>query len=137
SNVSAPMPAQFRFVVKPAQAGALKFAPHSTGNRFTEGRFTDTGRPNQAENWRPRLRIELEHGEMLEDALLDFFQAIVVFVEDLAHALKLDGIGRTFAPGQFQDQFEVGARNLKVRSGGRHAFQTGQLALRLGTDFVG
>ena len=53
--------------------------------------------------------LQLAHGEVLEDALLDLLEVVVVLVEDLARVLEVEVVLGRDAPGQVDDPVEVGA----------------------------
>ena len=53
-----------------------------------EARLADAGRPDEAEHRALELLRERLHGEVLEDALLDLLEAVVVLVEDLLGLLR-------------------------------------------------
>src|SRR5207244_11014051 len=81
-------------VVRPALASKLslianaaKRQPHETAaggasDRLRQRRLADARRSDEAENRSFRSLHQLTDSEELENALFDFFQAVVVLVED-------------------------------------------------------
>src|SRR5690349_19111043 len=110
ADVSAAMPANFRFVVHAAQGNAHELASQGTRDGLAERGFSHAWRPNEAEDGSLHARLQLLHCQVVEDALLDFLQVIVIFVEDFARFGNVDlfAAGR-FAPGQGGHPFEVRA----------------------------
>ncbi len=131
------MAAQLGLVVQAAQTGALELAPQRPRDRLAERSLADARWADEAQDRRICFRIELEHGQVLQDALLHIFQVVVVLIQDLAGQRDIDdGLG-AFAPGQFQDQLEIAARQLVIGRHGRQLFQPAQLTLGFLADMLG
>ena len=60
---------------------------------------------------------------MLDDALFDFFQAIVVFVQHRLGVEEIKIVGGSFFPWQVQHQVDIGGLLTVVRTLGVHTFQ--------------
>ena len=130
------MTADLGFVVHPAQRDAHELAPQRLGDALAERGLAHAGRPDEAQDGRLALRVELAHREELEDALLDLVQTEVVLVED---ATRLGEIDLRFArelPGQLDQPVEVAARHRVL--GGRlgHALQALQFLARMLLHFL-
>ena len=82
------MAAQFGLVVQPAQAHALEFAAQRAGDRLAQRRLAHARRADEAEDRRLGLRVQLEHGQVFEDALLDVREVEVVLVENLPGVVR-------------------------------------------------
>src|SRR5215211_2449615 len=54
---------------------------------------------------------QLAHRQVLEDAVLDLFQIVVVFVEDLSRPGDVDLTATQLVPGQLRNPVEIGADN--------------------------
>ena len=102
------MAAQFGFVVHAAQAQALELAAQRARDRLAERGLADARRADEAEDRRFGLRVELEHAEVFEDALLDLLQIEVVFVEHLPGAREVELVLGGLVPGQLEDEVEIG-----------------------------
>ena len=79
----------------------------------------------------------MQHGQVVEDAVLDLLQVVVVLVEDLGRAPHVHLGGRGNAPRQAGHPLEVGARDAVLRRHGGDARQALQLLQRLGLDLFG
>ena len=64
-----------------------------------------------------RLAIlaQLAHRQVLEDAVLDLLQVVVVFVEDLPRPGDVDLAAAQLVPGQLRDPVEIGADDAVLR----------------------
>ena len=78
ADVSAAMAANLRLIAHAAQRHADKLAAGGLGDRHAERGLAHARRSDEAENRALRILHQLAHGEKLEDALLDLFEAVVV-----------------------------------------------------------
>ena len=105
------MTTDFRFVTHAAQSHAHVLAAGGLGNGLTQRGLAHARRAYQAEDGRLDLVHALLHSKIFKNAVLDLFQAKVVFVE---HFL---GIGQIMldlgllAPGQTGQHFDVVAHH--------------------------
>ena len=90
-DVGAAMATDLGLVAHAAQGHPGKLAPQGASDRFTERRLADSGRPHEGEDGaraalgrggQATVDAELAHGEILDDAVLDVVQAVVVGIED-------------------------------------------------------
>ena len=88
-------------------------------------------RAHEAEERALHLVLELAHGEVLDDALLDLLQAVVVLVEDLLGLLEVQVVLGGLAPGQGDHPVQPVAERRRLRGVGVHALQLLELALHL------
>ena len=84
---SAPMyvrrwPADLGLVVDAAQAHAHELAAHGPRDALAQRGLAHAGRADEGQDGAADRVRERAHGEVLEDALLDLLQAVVVLVED-------------------------------------------------------
>ena len=107
ANVCATMSADFRLVVNAAQTHSNKFAAQSSGDGFSERGFTDARRADKAENWALRVFLQLAYGEVLDNALLDFLEPVMIFVEDLLGLFQIEIVFRRFRPRQRNHPVEI------------------------------
>src|SRR5206468_3301415 len=70
------------FIAHAAERDTDEFAAHGSRDRPTEGSFSYTWRSHEAQDRRFTLRPQLENGQVFEDSLLNFFQIIVIAIED-------------------------------------------------------
>jgi hypothetical protein len=86
------MAADLGFIVHAAQRGAHELAPERPGDRLAKRGLADPGRSDEAQNRPVTGRVELAHGEELDDALLDLVEAEVIGVEDASRFGDFDAI---------------------------------------------
>ena len=77
------MAANLGLVAHAAERHAHELASGRLGDRLAERGLADAGRADQAEDRSGQLVGALLHREVLDDALLDLLQAVVIGVEDL------------------------------------------------------
>src|SRR6185369_6153650 len=78
ADVGAAMAADLGFVVQAAQAEPLELAVGRARDRAAERRLADPGWADETEDRAARVRLELAHGECLDDAGLDLLEPVVV-----------------------------------------------------------
>jgi hypothetical protein len=88
------------------------------------------GGPEQAEDRTLLVLLELADREVLEDALFDLLEAVVVLVEDLAHRGDVEVVGGRLGPGDVEDPVEVGADDGVFGGADLHRAEALELLLR-------
>ena len=83
------MAAQLRLVMHTAQGHALELASRCARDALAKRGLAHAGRTDKAQDRALARWIELAHGKILEDALLDLFKAVMVRVEDLTRGTLL------------------------------------------------
>ena len=83
ADVRAAVAADLGLVAHAAERQAHELAAGRARDRLAERGLADAGRPDEAEDRALELLDERLHGEVLEDALLDLLEAVVILVEDL------------------------------------------------------
>ena len=132
ADVRAPVAADLGLVAHAAQRQPHELAPRRVRDRARQRGLADAGRPDQAQDRPLELLHQRLHGEVLEDALLDLLEAVVVLVED---PLGLDDVQLLLgllAPGQRQHPVDVVAHHRRLGRHRRHHAQLLQLLLDLG-----
>ena len=84
ADVGAPVAADLRLVVDAAQAHAHELAAHGPRDALAERRLAHAWRSDEGQDGAADLVRQGAHREVLEDALLDLLEAVVVLVEDRA-----------------------------------------------------
>ena len=84
ADVGAAVAADLGLVANAADRDALELASQRPGDRAAEARLADPGRADEAEDRPRRVGLQLAHRQVLEDALLDLLEVVVVGVEHLA-----------------------------------------------------
>ena len=93
------------------------------------------GRADEAQDRAAALGIELAHGEVLEDALLDLLEAVVIGVEDPARPRDVDVLRVELRPRQRDQRVEVSAHHRVLAARLGHALEALQLLARVLLDF--
>ena len=128
------MAADLRLVVHAPQADPRELAAHGAGDRLAERGLADAGRPDEAQDRRLAFGRQLAHRQILDDALLDLLQAVVIRIEDAACLGDVDVLRLGRRPGQLDQRVEVGADHAVFgrRLGRTH--QAAQFLARRGLD---
>ena len=137
ADVGAAVAADLGLVAHAADADALELAAQRAGDRLAQRRLADAGRPDEAEDRAARVRLELAHGEELEDAVLDLLDVVVVGVEHLARVVEVEVVLGADAPRQRRDPLQVGADDAVLGGLGGQLLQAVQLAVDLLADVLG
>ena len=83
ADVRAAMAANLGLVAHAAERQAHELAAGRARDAAREARLADAGRPDEAQDRALQLLRQRLHREVLEDALFDLLQAVVILVEDL------------------------------------------------------
>ncbi len=83
------------------------------------------------------LRIQLQHCQLLQDAVLDLGQVVVVLIEHRTCVGQVEVVVGRGLPGQLQHQLQIRARHLVIGGRGRQTLQPPQLALGFLAHVVG
>ena len=125
------MAADLGLVAHAAERHADELAVGRVRDRLAERGLADARRPDQAQDRRLHAVDAALHGEVLEDALLDLLEPVVVGVE---HLLGRRDVLRDLAlllPRQVDERLEVVAHDGRLGRHRRHQAQLLQLVLRL------
>ena len=125
------MAADFGFVVHAAQGNANELAAQGAGDGLAQRGLAHSRRSDETEDGPLQVALQLEDGQVFEHALLDFFQVVVVFIQDLLGALDVHLLRARLRPRQGRQPFQVGAGDGVLSGGNGNASQALQLALSL------
>ena len=128
ADVGAAVAADLRLVAHAAQADAVELAAHGGGDGLAEAGLAHARRAHEAEDRPLDVRLHLADGQVLEDALLDLLEVVVVVVQDLLGLDEVDLGLRPLAPGQRHQPVQVGAGHGVLGGGGGHLGEAVQLA---------
>jgi hypothetical protein len=78
--------------------------PKCFGHALAQAGLADTGGAEQANDRRFHVAFQLQHGEVLDQALLHFFQAEMIAVEDFLRGFQVEFVFGEFAPRKLQQQ---------------------------------
>src|SRR5215469_10757405 len=73
---------------------------------------------------------------MLDNAFLDFFDSIMVFIQHLTDTSEFQTVFRRLFPGQLKDQLEIAANNLMIGRSRRNLCQAVHFAFSLFPNMV-
>ena len=125
------MAADLGLVVHAAQADPHELAPQRLGDALAQRGLARARRAGEAEDRALHVLLELAHGQVLEDPLLDLLEVVMVGVEDLARPAQVEPVAAGLAPGKDRQPVEIGADDRVLGRAGVHAGQPLELALRL------
>ena len=137
ADIGPPVAADLGLVAHAAERHAHELAAGRLGDRFAERGLADAGRTDQAQDRPGQLVGALLHGEILDDALLDLLEAIVVGIEDLLGEREVLLDLRLLVPRDREQPVEIVAHDGGFRRHRRHLPQLLELVLRLLARFLG
>ena len=126
SDVGAPMAADLRLVANAPQGHAHELAIRGARDTLSEGRLADAGRSHQAQDRAAKIFHALLHGQVLDDALFDLFQTIVIGLEHLLGGRDVQVHLAALLPRRLDQPIDVVAHHGGFRRHGRHQFQFGE-----------
>ena len=129
ADIRAAMPADLGLVVHAADREPHELASHRARDRLAERRLADARRTDEAEDRAGQLLLELADREILDDAILDLVEIVVIFVENRARRFDVDVIGGLGVPRQRHEPIEVRANDAVLRARLRHFRETVELAI--------
>ena len=86
ANVGTTVTTNLAFVAHTTKRDTNKLTTRGFSHRFTKRCLTNTGRTNQTHDRAFHLSRALLHSQILNDAFFDFFQTIVIIVQDFLRA---------------------------------------------------
>ena len=136
ADIGPAMAADLGLVTHAAQRHAHEVAAGRLGDRLAERGLADARRADQAQDRALHLVDALLDREVLEDALLDLLEAVMVGVENVLGVLQvLDDLGR-LAPRNRQQPVEVVAHHRRLGRHRAHGAKLLQLAIGLLARFL-
>ncbi len=125
------MTADLRFVTHATQGHAHELAVGGTGQGLAEGGLAHTGRADQAEHRAFQLAYPLLDRQILDNALLDLIQPVVVAVQHLLGVIQVMPHLGGLLPGYIGQPFDIGAHHGRFGGHRRHHLELVQLGLGL------
>src|SRR5450631_1211413 len=111
TDVGPAVTADLRLVAHAAERDADEFAPQRARDRSSQRGLADAGRADQTEDGPLLVALELADREILEDALFDLLEVVVVGVEDVARRLDVELVLGRDRPGELHQPLEVRPRD--------------------------
>ena len=108
ADVRSPVAADLGLVADATQRDPRELPVHGARDRAAQRRLARSRRANEAQDRALQVLLQLQHGDELEDPLLDLLEAVVVLVEDLAGRGYVEGVLGLRRPRQIRDPLEIG-----------------------------
>src|SRR5439155_10503874 len=137
ADVGAPVSADLGLVPNAPDRDADKLPSERARDRLAEGGLPDARRPDEAEDRARRVLLQLRDGEVLDDALLDLLEVVVVLVENRAGMPEVQVVLGRRPPREREDPLEVGPDHPVLGRGRRELCQAVELPASLLVGFVG
>ena len=131
------MAADLRFVAHAAERDAHELAVHRPRDRLAERRLADARRADEAEDRPLHVPLQLPDREVLDDALLDLVEIVVVLVEHAARLDRIEPVLGRLVPRHVEHPVQVGADHLVLGRRRRHPLEPIDLAVRDRGDVLG
>src|SRR5690606_12923804 len=131
ADIRAAVAADLGLVVHAPEARAAELQADRFRDALSERRLADARRADEAQNGAAAFRVQLAHGEILEDAALDLLEPVVVLVEDLARLRDIAVLRVELRPRQRDEPVEVRPNHRTFGRGLGHRFETPELLRRL------
>ena len=91
ADIGPAVAADLRFVADASQTDADIFTAQRAGNALSDTCLARAGRAHKEQDGAVLLLVQSHDGELLDDALLDFPEPVVVFVQDCFRLVQIDG----------------------------------------------
>ena len=131
------MAAKFGLVTHSAKAQPVEFTSQSTCDRTAERGLTDSRRADEKNDRALRIGPQFDDRQRFQNAFLNVFEAIVVFVEDLSGLVEVELFFARFSPRQFEDVFEICADDVIIGCRLRQLLHSLEFAFGFFADIVG
>ena len=136
ADVGAPVTANLGFVAHAAEAHAHELAAGRVGDRLAKRRLAHAGRSDEAEDRALELVGARLHREVLDDALLDLVEAVVLGIEDLLRFVEVLLDLALDAPRDREQPVEIVAHDGRLGRHRAHLLELLQLGERLVLGFL-
>ncbi len=108
SDVGPAVAPDLRFIPNAAQGDADELAAQRPGDGPGQRSLSHAGRADEAEDLSLHLPHEVQHGDVLKNPVLRFFQTKVILIEDLSHMIDPEVVAGAPVPGNRHHPVEVG-----------------------------
>ena len=127
ADVGAAMAADVGLVAHAAQGDADEIPAHGFGDRFAQRSFADARRAKEAENRAAAVRFEFSHGQVFDNPPFDFFQIVMIAIENLPGLFQVDFVVGLHRPGQLADDLQPGADHAVFGAGAGDRLEAAQV----------
>ena len=107
ADVGSAVAADIRLIPHAAEAHTDIFAPECPGDRLTDTGFAGAGRADEQQDGACLLLLEIHDRNLLDDALLDLLQTVMILVQHLLRLIEIHEFWRLRLPGQRRDKIEI------------------------------
>src|SRR5215475_9036341 len=101
------MATNFGFIANATKRDTHELAAGGVADGHGEGSLADAWRPDETENRALGILDELADGEELQDAFLDLFKAVMLFVENVLGGLDVANFLGAFLPRHREEPIDV------------------------------
>src|SRR5262249_28930462 len=136
TNIRPPVPSKLRLVSYSAKRHPFELATHRSPNRLSETRLTDSRWAHETKDGSLGLRVQFDDREMLENAIFDLLEIVVILVQNLSRVLQVEVVICLFAPRQIEYPFQIRTNHVVVRRRGGQSLESFQFSLGLRPHFV-
>ena len=123
------MAPDLRLVANSADRQARELPTERPCDRLSERGLADPGRTDEAQDRAGKVVLQLRDGEVLEDAVLDLLEVVVILVENGTRVLEVEVVVGDLVPRQGHEPVEVGADDAVLGGRGRDLLQPRQLSV--------
>ena len=110
ADVGAAMAADFGFIVNAAEREPHELAAEGARDRLAERSLAHAGRSDEAQDRAFHVRLQATDGEIVEDAILDLLEVVVIGIQNFFGFGDLDLLTGSLGPGQHGEPLDVVAR---------------------------
>ena len=135
ADIGTTVTTNFAFVAHTTKGDANKLTTRGFGHRFTKRCLTNTGRANQTHDRALHLGRTLLHSQILNDAFFDFFQTIMIIVQDFLRADQVLLHAGFHTPRNAQHPIQIVADNSGLSRHRRHVLELLNFRVDLFTGF--
>ncbi len=107
TDIGPPVAPDIRLIPDAAQADTDVLSLQGFGDTLADTGLAGSGGSHKEQDRSGLLFLQIHDGNLLDDPLLDLFQAEMIFLKDLFRPVKVDGLGRLLFPGQACDKIQV------------------------------
>ena len=123
AHIGAPVAANLSLVPDAAQRNPHEFSLHGAGDRPGQRSLADAGRADQAQDRSLHGFRQLPHRQIFQNAFLDFFQTVMVFVQIFFRQINVQAVLGLDRPGQAQQPVQIRPDHAAFRRHRRHLLQ--------------